>query len=474
MGRMLSAQPMRAPVASRPASLNPLFTTTAPAPIVQDAPVGFISTQDEISPSRILAFKCAIAMLYCRMAVIPEVTAGILGVNLYLLYLVSPPAMVGCLLTGGFGRSFERKGVMLWTGFYVSMLAAVPFSGWLSLSATKALAYARTDLVCLYIVAGLILTWDEVGKTYRMLALSSATVLLITFKFAKPDALGRLTMDGGDLNEGTISNSNDLSAQILLTLPFLGWYASEPGRNFIVRYGIYAGMFYGLWACLGTSSRGAMLAMFFVALFLIYRANGYQRIGALIAIPVVAVGLFLVLPAENIARLATLFGVQTKQDFDTSEAEDSSASRKYLFEQSIKFTLENPLFGVGPANFSNYEGLVAKAAGQRGSWHETHNTWTQCSSECGIPALCFFVAGLLSAFFAVGRLYNRARKMGHSEIMRVCVTYQAAMVGYATCLTFLACAYRFTLPTMVGLGVAVAHAGNRILNFYVPPVPNQA
>ena len=37
---------------------------------------------------------------------------------------------------------------------------------------------------------------------------------------------------------------------------------------------------------------------------------------------------------------------------------------------------------------------MSAAEGTRGQWLGTHNTYTQISSECGLPGLLFFVASL--------------------------------------------------------------------------------
>ncbi len=466
---MLSAQPMRAPVATQPAKLNPIFQATAPKPVITEDLPGYLPTKGELDPTRVLAFKCAVAMLFTRMSVLPELAATITGVNLYLLYLVAPPAIIGCIMTGGFGRAFERKEVVLWSMFYMIMWIDVPFSSWVGLSFNRAFGYLRTDLICLYIVAGLVLGWSDVRKVYNALAGAGAWVVLMVFRYARPDSLGRLTLDGGDMQDSTIGNSNDLSAHLMLMMPFIAWYAMAPKRHFMVRYPLFGLIGYGIWCNFLTSSRGALVAMAVVAVYLMIRANGTQRIAAMLAIPTLAAIMVAVLPTSNLLRLATLFGASAEKTVNSAEAEESTAARQYLVEQSIKFTLENPLFGIGPGNFSNYEGIVAAAKGEKGNWHETHNSWTQISSECGLVALVFFVAALVSAFAAVNRLYRRARGIGHEEILRTCVAYQTSVIGYAVCITFLACGYRFTLPVMVGLGAAMNYAGMRYLDFYIPP-----
>ena len=183
---MLSAQPMRAPVATQPAKLNPIFQATAPKPVITEDLPGYLPTKGELDPTRVLAFKCAVAMLFTRMSVLPELAATITGVNLYLLYLVAPPAIIGCIMTGGFGRAFERKEVVLWSMFYMIMWIDVPFSSWVGLSFNRAFGYLRTDLICLYIVAGLVLGWSDVQKLYRWLAGSGVLVVLMVLVGHRP------------------------------------------------------------------------------------------------------------------------------------------------------------------------------------------------------------------------------------------------------------------------------------------------
>jgi len=469
---MLSSKPLTAPTLARPTDLHPLFQAVKPAPVaLPAAPRGFIPNKEELDPTRILAMKCALVMLFVRMAVVPEVIATVLGIAFPVLYLVSPPAMMGCLFTGGFGRAFSHKSVVIWTLFFLILVAAVPFSSWVGLSFQTASTYARANLICVYVIAGTVLTMGEIEKAFKVMAWAGAVVLAVAFKYALPDAEGRLSLDFGEGGgDATIANSNDLSAHVLLLLPFMTWYAFQPNQKAWIRYPMIAGMGYSVWVILGTSSRGAMAAMFLVAFYLFLRSNANQKAMIMLGLPAITAILFAVLPPANVARLVTLFGIS--QDAGISaEAEESRQSRQYLVEQSIKFTLENPVFGIGPGNFSNYEGMMAAARGEQGNWHETHNSWTECSSECGVPALICFVGGLVAAFVAVGQTYSRAAKVVHGPIMRICVTYQAAMVGYLVCLTFLASAYRFTLPALIGMGAAIHYAGNRLLDYYTAGDP---
>jgi O-antigen ligase len=252
----------------------------------------------------------------------------------------------------------------------------------------------------------------------------------------------------------------------LLLLPFIVDFAFKSGQNKM--WGILAlgGGLYSTWVILGTSSRGALVGLAAMALLLFFKASGAQKIGIVIAVPVLAAVLIAVMPAQNLMRLATIFTSSSgsaEAEGIAAEAGESRESRTYLLKKSIQFTFEHPVFGVGPGQFSNFEGLTSKKAGQHGNWHETHNTYTQISSECGIPALILMLAGMFGACALVNKTLKKARAQGNKELAGACVCYLISWVGYLVTIFFLACAYRFTLPTMVGFAIAIHLAAEREL-----------
>lgn len=173
---------------------------------------------------------------------------------------------------------------------------------------------------------------------------------------------------------------------------------------------------------------------------------------------ILAAGAPLLIRSNAAERLATLFGAKHE------EARESQEAREYLLKQSLLYTIQYPVFGVGLAQFSNFEGKLSKSEGKIGNWHETHNSLTEVSSECGVPALIFFVLGIGSALLSVNRVYRRARREGAKEIADACLCYLLAMTGFLTSLVFLANAFRFYLPAMIGLGIALSVAANRELS----------
>jgi O-antigen ligase len=132
-----------------------------------------------------------------------------------------------------------------------------------------------------------------------------------------------------------------------------------------------------------------------------------------------------------------------------------------LFQQSVTYTLQHPLFGVGPDQFANFEGHDRTSQGQQGLWHATHSSFTQVSSECGIPALIFFLCGIGSAVVLVARVYRQARRKAYKDLANASLCYLASMAGFLGALTFLSGAYTFELPAMVGLGIAISMGASR-------------
>jgi O-antigen ligase len=261
---------------------------------------------------------------------------------------------------------------------------------------------------------------------------------------------------------GTIGNSNDLAAHLFLVLPFLLFVAIDRKRSLFIRIPVLLGLAYGLRVILGTASRGAFVALFVAFLFMLWQASGAQRILALGGGVAVAVIFLVALPAMTRSRLNNLFGAEH------IEAQESEDVRSYLFKQSLLFTIQHPVFGVGPGEFSNFEGQTRIEEGQIGVWRDPHFIYTQVSADCGIPALIFYVCGLGSAILAVFRTHLKARQLGNVEIANACFCYLLAMVGFLVAGSLLPFAYHFYYPTMIGLAGAISIVGARQLEASAP------
>jgi O-antigen ligase len=133
--------------------------------------------------------------------------------------------------------------------------------------------------------------------------------------------------------------------------------------------------------------------------------------------------------------------------------------RRYLLEKSIVYTFQHPLFGVGLKQFGSFEGQHNQIVGTHGYWYEAHNTYTQVSSESGMPALALFIAGIVSTFRLMNRVYRQASRRPECEDIRLaafCIIL--AMTTYCTAITFVNFAYYFYMPMISSLVIAVSRA----------------
>ncbi len=448
------------PAAGRPVATAGMPITPAvvgkPVRLAPASPVADVSPDAgrlnalENNPLRKLAFYFGLALLFTELTVLHELAADILGFNPYLLYIVAPPALLCGLFTGSVQRTFRYRAPYYWLAFYAWMALATPFSHWRGGSFGRVVD-GRINLMLLVVVGGLILSWKDVRVVFYTIA-AAAVVNLLTARYFMSMSGGRISIG---LESFSIANSNDLAAQLLLLLPYLLFITMDQRRNIVIRLAPFPLIAYGLWVVLGTASRGALIGLAAAILFLLCLGSMKQRLAAVAGGLGVALLVFVFLPGTARTRLGSLFGEQHE------EAEESEASRSYLFEKSLLYTAQHPLFGVGPDQFSNYEGGASVAEGRVGNWHDTHCSWTQVSSECGIPALIFYLAGLGSALLLVLRTFRRAREQGQLEIANACFCYLLGMAGFLVAITFLSNAYRYYVPVMIGLAVSMCFAARR-------------
>jgi O-antigen ligase len=212
-------------------------------------------------------------------------------------------------------------------------------------------------------------------------------------------------------------------------------------------------LLYGLYLVLDTASRGALVALGVVVLYVFWQASMQVRIAMLVGLPIIALLAVAVLPGGALLRLQTF--TTSGKDAASLEAAESARVRRYEFDTSVRYTLQHPLFGVGPGQFSTYEGQTERVIGEHGTWLQTHSVLTQISSECGIPAFLLFVAAIVSTFLLILRVQKKARIYGLREISMAAFCLGMSMIGFLSADLFLNLAYRFYFPALTGLAIAL-------------------
>jgi O-antigen ligase len=403
---------------------------------------------DRANPIRRLTFFFAVGLVFVRFSMLHQILTLQIHTNFYLLYLFGIPALLGVLLTGGIRRVFHARVAIYWMCFAAWIAIAVPFSTWRGGSAQTVMTYLRTDFLMIFVVGGLAVGWDEARLMLKTIAAASLVNLVTSQVFGQTDSNERVS-----LTVGTVANSNDFSGHLLFVLPFLLWIVLS-GNWKVSRLIATLGSGYCVYIILSSGSRGAALALMMGTVWLIVASPGHLRIPLILG-SIGAVMLSIILLPQLTVRRIFSFSDSTA----TQEAALSSHIRERLLMDSLRFTAENPLFGVGPGQFSTNEGKNTRGTREAGLWFQTHNTLTQIASECGLPGLVFYLAGIISTALLLGRLYKQVRGSPElQEVISALFCMRLSMIMYCTAILFLNFGYFFYLPAMAGLAVVLSGA----------------
>jgi O-antigen ligase len=424
-------------------------------PQIQPRPFNYAipapESRDEAqSAARKLAFWFGVGLVFVRFGMLNEMLSYLTGHNFYLLYFFAIPALLGLLVSGGVARVLRERAAILWLCFGAWAVMAIPFSIWRGGSAHTVWAYWKTELIMIFVVAGTTRTWRECRVLMFAIAAAAAVSLLSGRLFGQVEMNGRR-----DLDFGTVANANDFAGHLLMVLPFLVWVALSC-KSLILRLAALGGVSYGVYLVLASGSRGALIALAIDILFFTIVARRPYRLGLWFLAPAVVIIALTVLPGSVVNRLESF---SSSQSGASDEALASSEARQTLLRDSIIAALRNPIFGIGPGQFTTYEGSKDAFKGTGTYWHGAHNSYTQAASECGFPALLFYLAAIWSTWRLlklVGKHTTRNPKLIGVTNAVFCI--RLAIIGFCTAVFFLNFSYTFYLPAMTALAIALASA----------------
>ena len=386
------------------------------------------------------------------------------------------------LITGGVFSFFSSRSGAFFTAFALWTLVSLPFSAWRGGSVETVTSVFRS-----LSIMGAIVALTVTGKwALRMIygigiGMGAASVAAL-FK-GTVSARGRLAMDGG-----TLSDSNTLCLAVLMGMPML-WLMSRNARSTIGKLLPLCFVPTILYVAYRTGSRAGLLALLVMLILYFVRASGFKK-AQMIALMVIGAAVLASSSDRLLKRFATIPGLSSEgapADDDEAAAEGSTDGRTYLFLKSLEYTLYNPLVGVGPGQFQVAEHAEAEAQNRKAAWHVTHNSYTEVSSECGIPALIFFLGAVFSAFRATSRVAKMPVRPGDkdAEDIRQGGAYlQLSMITVMVGMFFLSLAYTGLIFIISGLAVALERnaqaeymhpaartAGSKVAPATPPPIP---
>jgi O-antigen ligase len=425
-------------------------------PVCQPEPKKRPNRRGVLEKRRRIALYFALALVFIRFSMIHQLLAFRFHIELYLLYWVGIPVIIGILATGSYKRVFQYRPVVYWTAFALWLIPSSIFSTWKGGSFDLVSTYYRTELIILFAIAALVYTWQECRWLIYTIAFAAVVNIAFVIFFGQRDENGRIS-----LQFGTVSNSNDYAGHLIFVLPFILWIVMTT-KSVWLRMAGFVVLAVGVYQILASASRGAMLGLVAAIVIFLFAAPSKLRRILLVAAPVILAVAFVLLPASAVHRI---FSFSEKDSNNSKEALESSDIRKILLKDSIRFTFEHPLLGLGPGQFSANEGKHMIMPGQGFAlWFQPHNSFTQISSENGFPALILYVVAIVFSLLLLNKTNHLCRGQSRlGEVTAVVLCLRIALTSFCVAIFFLNFGYFFYLPAMMGITSAVAASARQFL-----------
>lgn len=208
-----------------------------------------------------------------------------------------------------------------------------------------------------------------------------------------------------------------------------------------------------------TASRGNMISVV-VSLILVWslilrRSLKSHFIGAVFVLGLVAA--VALAPSAFWERVGSMWDPNSyAASAVTESASQSEYQRKELLQDSISYSLRYPVFGLGMGNFAIAHGTDTQNAQE---WKGTHNTFTQFSSEGGIPALVLYLC-LLWAVVSHMRQVTRTTGGGPEmdQLRSLALATIVSVISFALGGFFAHLAYDYYVYYLAAIGVGIQNS----------------
>lgn len=419
------------------------FPSPAPAEQVAVSEVGGVSTFQRVG---FIILVLYLFLIYSRIFDVKFSFLHIPGISYRVIF-----AMV--VLSQAFVRALKSDIGKAMLAFTVWLVLAIPGSMWKGGSTALLLSNWLPAFIIFLATAGLIANYDQCRKAVNAVAYGFMVLTVIAILWGSTEGTGRLY-----LPQGKFANPNEMAQALLLGLS-LWWLLLLNARSGLAKTFAAGVMLVMLFTISKTGSRGALVAFAVLILCIFLRSTPAGKIKMVVGTVVLLAVIVGTMPKRLLNRYRTLAEDQSELASDDVEfnAYASADARKELLRKSIKYTFQHPLFGVGPGMFVVAEDKDAIAAGRNhGSWQGTHNSYTQVSSECGIPACIFYVLVIVFSLKKSARIYRQTRGDPRlADISNVALGLNYALIVFAVTVTFDYIAYTSMLSVFSGLTAAL-------------------
>ncbi len=366
-------------------------------------------------------------------------------------------AVLGLLIvvgTGQFAKVLNTPIGRTLAIFIAWFVACIPFGLWPGGSFTVLTELWYKAALIYFLTAGLLTTLPQANRLFHAVAYGVGIMAVITLVKNGRSADGRLILDNT-----RYGNPNDLAWGLLVGLTFIGFLYLRGNR--FQKIAALLEVPPVLLALSRTGSRAGMLGAGMLLVGMLIQAKRATRIRLMVGLPVALLVVLVLMPPQMRMRFTTFFGTYNQYDLSRSEmlrmsTIESAESRKQLLIDSLIVTMHHPLLGVGPGNFMVAQNDLASARGERSMWHVTHNTYTQLSSEMGIPGLVIYLAFLVFVFRVLNSI-ARTRKPGPiwQNLRQLALSLRTAFIVFLPVAFFCNLGFNADVPILAGLTTAI-------------------
>jgi O-antigen ligase len=363
--------------------------------------------------------------------------------------------LLAVFATGQFMKVLNTRIGMSVAVFTAWFIAAIPFGAWPGGSFHVLIEQWYKAALIFMMTAGLLTTLPQANRVFKTIAWAASILSIFVLLKNNRTSDGRLVLDNT-----RYANANALAWTLLVGLTFVGFMFLRGSRWQKALAVVMAAPM--LLAISRTGSRaGAMGAviLFFITVFQ-SKASTRNRILALS--PVLALVILVLMPREIRLRYTTYFGSYDPYNVSAEEklrigTIGSTESRKQLLLDSLNVTAHHPLLGVGPGNFQVAQNDIATERGDvKGMWHVTHNTYTELSSEMGIPGLVIYLVMLYYIFRTLNSIIrNRTPGRAWNELRALALSLRTAFFIFLPIAFFDSLSYNADVPILAGLATAL-------------------
>jgi O-antigen ligase len=336
-------------------------------------------------------------------------------------------ALLGLLLSWTKLKTKMPLAIKLVLVLLVHMCLTVVFAFWRGGAFDIVVNQFSKAAIVAVLIAMIVNTVDQLRKLLWVQCAAIA-VMTIASILVRPSGVGGGTRLWG--LGGIFSNPNDLAISIAINFPLcLAMFLGSKGALKKLLWAV--AMVFQLYGVLATYSRSGLIAMVVCFMICIWefglKGRRPQLIVAAIFIMLAGTAVAISNP-KYIARVKTLV---EGGDVEDSGDKGSLDARRELLMESIRVTFQHPIFGVGPGNFQ----AITK------SWHVTHNTYTELSSETGLTGLGLFLAILYLTFRSLRKVPKTDAYKADPRIQLFTSALRAGLTAYIVGAAFASTSY---------------------------------